>query len=449
MRNYLRFVIPCLLMLAGLVPGPLCDADESSPWAGEATGPVPEGARVRLEVDRADYLLGENVLVHFILENAGDAPFKASFGGDYRGASRRLRFQVTARDEAGKMAEDPDPFPMCMGGLGGPMVLKPGDTFITSLPLMRYCQIEQPGLYTIRAKHDFGWDESQRKRPVGEVELRFRMPDPQQALRVVNEMADLPEWPDSAWGKPSKPTADFRCLSHPIYLDILADRARGGDLRAFEGIGRVPTAEATTTLIQLASESDRALTLAAANTLNERLPYPESHTVPVPAGSAKEPRLSIRGRLVERAWREDLAPQVRALATQLLASDDLPTLAAAAFMIVCVGTKEDAPAVLAAIDKARNPTHHARDDPGDNILDSPKPIGELLRAMEVLRDRGYELGEHLSGDAMILLYFHFLKGAPGPRSERWPDLLRAFGTSSWYPIREAAVRSIPQPMSKE
>ncbi len=85
--------------------------------------PVPEGAKVTLETDRQEYLLGENILVHFVLENAGTQPFDADFGGDYRGSSRAIRFQVTATDEAGKDAEDPDPNQLCYGGRGGPREL--------------------------------------------------------------------------------------------------------------------------------------------------------------------------------------------------------------------------------------------------------------------------------------------------------------------------------------
>jgi hypothetical protein len=420
-------------------------ADDESMWAANATQPVPEGAKVMLEFDRPDYFLGENVLMHFVLQNTGNTPFDASWGGDYRGANRHLRFKVTATDEAGQVAEDPDPSAMCMGGLGGPKTLKPGENFTTSLPLMRYCDIVKPGLYTIRATHDFGWKEGERKRPVGQTTITFRMPNAVQAERIVREMAELPAWPNKFWGKRSPPYADFSCLRHSVYLGILANRARNKDLRAFEGLGRMPTVKATESLIQLAGHPDVEATLKAAETLNNRLPYPESHYIPTQEGS----QLSIRGRLVERAWDEKLIPDVRALAAKLLASEDLPTIAAAAFMITSVGTKEDAPVVLAAINKARNPTFRNRTEPKDNILDMPQPIRELLRAMDALQTRGYSLGGHVSGDAEILLYFHILRDDPSPRPRLYRQFLEAFGTSSWFPIREAAVRSIPKRIPPE
>jgi hypothetical protein len=63
-------------------------------WEANANKPVPIGAKVTLELDRPEYFLGENVLVHFILKNTSDEPFEADLGGDYRGATRHLRFQV-------------------------------------------------------------------------------------------------------------------------------------------------------------------------------------------------------------------------------------------------------------------------------------------------------------------------------------------------------------------
>ena len=449
-RTSMQLLAILSLLFLALMPCALpVRADDESMWAANATQPVHEGANVTLEFDHPDYFLGENVLMHFVLQNTGDTPFEASWGGDYRGASRHLRFKVTATDEAGQVAEDPDPSPMCMGGLGGPKTLKPGENFTTSLPLMRYCDIVKPGLYTIRATHDFGWKEGERKRPVGQTTITFRMPSAVQAERIVSEMAELPAWPNKFWGKRSPPYADFSCLRHPVYLGILENLARNKDLRAFEGLGRTPTVKATETLIQLAGHPDVEVALKAADTLNHRLPYPESHYVPTFPGTSKEPQLSVRGRLVERAWDEELIPDVRALAAKLLASQDLPTVAAAAFMITSVGTKEDAPAVLAAINKARNPTFRNRTEPKDNILDMPQPIRELLRAMDALRTRGYSLGEHVSGDAEILLYFHILRDDTSPRPKHYRQFLEAFGTSSWFPIREAAVRSIPKTIPLE
>jgi len=428
---------------------PAAHADEAAMWAANATRPVPAGAKVTLELDRSTYFLGENVLVHFILRNTGDTPFVASWGGDYRGASRQLRFTVTATDEAGKVVEDPDPSPRCMGGFGGPRILKPGEKSVSSLPLMRYCAIAKPGIYTIRATHDFGWQEGERKRPVGETKITFRMPTPQQAEQIVNEMGKMRTSSNAFVGKRSSPYADFSCLRHPVYLALLKSRASAGDARILRGLGQIPTAEATMALIELAGAPDGNVALKAATTLNARLPYPKSHYVWRPPGSTEPPKLTIRGRLVERAWDKKLVPRARRLAAKLLANEDRQITAAGAFMITCVGTKEDAPAVLAAINQARNPTHRNRTEPKDNILDTPQPVRELLQAMDALRTRGYALGEGISGEAEILLHFHMLRDDASPRPKRYRQHLLAFGTSSWPPIRVAAVYSLPKEVPPE
>lgn len=423
--------------------------DETLFWVGRTEQSVPQGAKVTLQLDRSQYFLGENVLVHFILHNTSDTPFEFSQGHDYRGASRHLRFKVTAIDENGQIAQDPDPNPNCFGGLGGPQTLKPGQTYTQSLPLMRYCDIVKPGVYTITATHDFGWKEDTRKRPVGQTIITFRMPDSAQAEQIVSEMANLPDRSDHTIGERSDTYADFTCLRHPVFLDILVKRAQDGDMRVFEGLGKIPTVNATKALIQLAGNLKGDVALQAAKTLNNRLLYPDSHYVPAKPGSTQTPLLTIRGRLVKQAWDESLVDPVRVAARKLLKSEDLSTVAAGAFMFTCIGKKEDASLVLTAINNSRNPTHNPRTDPKDNILDMPQPIRELLQAMDALKTRGYSMGQHVSGDAEILVYFHFLKGDPSPRPEHYNQFLEAFGIASWPLIREAAVDSVPAPIPPE
>lgn len=424
-------------------------ADDGAIWAGSATQPVPKGAKVTLELDRSDYFLGENVLVHFVLENTGDKPFEASWGGDYRGASRHLRFKVTATDEAGQVAEDPDPCQSCFGGLGGPQTLLPGEKFTRSLPLIRYCEIDKPGLYTIRATHDFGWKQGARKRPVGEVTIMFHMPDAAKAEQIVSQMENLPNDPVAISDRRSRDHADFGCLRQPVHLGPLVRRARAGDRRAFEGLGRMATLEATKALIELANDSDAELALEAGRTLNGRLPYAGFDKSPARAGRFGLDRLTVRRQLVERAWDPKFAPEVRALVTKFLTKTQTPDIRCGALMIEAVGTKEQAPAVLAALDRVLGQTRNPRRDPKDNILDFPQPIPELLRGLQALRERGFGLGESVSGEARILLYFEWLANEPPPRPSRWLMMLDAFGTAGYYAIREAALRSIPQPIPKE
>jgi hypothetical protein len=257
-------------------------------------------------------------------------------------------------------------------------------------------------------------------------------------------MENLPGDPNATYGRRSREYADFGCLRQPVYLDPLLRRARAGDKRAFEGLGRIATPEATEALIWLASDLGFALAPCAAQTLNERLPLPErANGIP---GRWSDP---LRRRLAERAWNPRFVADVRALAAKLIGREEACYVSAGARLIESVGTKEDAPAVLAALDRALIPTCNPRRDPKDNILDMPQPIRELLDAMRALRARGFALGESVSGDAQILFYFQRLADAPPPRPPHWLQMLDAFGAAGRYPLREAALRSIPQPMPAE
>lgn len=422
-------------------------ASEESRWGAIATQPVPEDAKVTIEFDQREFYLGENVLVHFILKNMGDQPFEASFGGDYRGSSRRLRFKVTATDEAGRIAEDPDPFPVCFGGLGGSRTLKPGEEFITSLPLMRYCRTVQPGRYIIRVTHDFGWKEGKLKRPVAEATITFRMPDTAEAERVITEMEKLPEDPNATFGQRSRYYANFSCLQQPVYLEPLLRRARTGNRHALQGIGSIATPESTEALIEVADSTDTKLALDAALTLNARLPDPEFESKLPGRGPFRFDALEARRRLAAKSWDTKFAPKVRTLATKFLAGKETREIGCGAFMIQTVGTVTEAPAVIATMDRVLEPMVNPRHDPKDNILNFPEPLSELLRAMLALRSRGFALSESLSGHAQILLYFDWLADKPPPRPPQWMERINAFGTDSRYPIREAALRSIPQPLS--
>ena len=438
---------------------------------GSRNLPIPERVKVTLEFDRPEYFLGENVLAHFVIENTGTTPFKISQGGDYRGSSRSLRFKVTATDEAGHETADPDPDPSCFGGLVNQPTIKPGGKFTVSVPLVRYREFDAPGKYTVRVSHDLGWQEPTDGRPrsVAEGTVTFRMPDDAQAEKIVAQMEALPEDPNVSQGERSPDYADFAALRQPVYLPALLRRAEKGNARALAGIGLMPTPAATAALIQLAGAGDHEDALDAALTLNNRLPDPQ-FTGKLPGrGPFDFSQMNNRRRLSQRSWDDKFAPQVRALAARLLKADDgggnpvtvthhIHTMngsltrtrgdriGTGAFMIEAVGTVEDAPAVLAAMEPVLQTTTSPRQGPQDNILNDPEPLPELLRAMAALHGRGYALDHGLSGNAQILLYFTWLKGQKAPGNAHWEEYYDAWGTSSPYALREATVRSIPLPL---
>jgi hypothetical protein len=460
-----------MIIFAGVTGSQVRAFNVADNWADRATMPVPDGAKVTLQTDRDTYFLGENVLVHFALENTSDQPFKASFGGDYRGSTRSLRFIVTATDEAGQVAEDPDTRQMNMGGMMGDREIKPGTNYTENLLLMRYCRIVKPGRYAIRVAHDFGWKEDdQRKRPIGEITLTFRMPTPDEAEEVVSAMADNPK------------SAEFWNLTYPVYLKPLLQRAEKGDVRALQGISCMATREATEALINLSTNAHSKVTQDAIDLLMMRLPKPENVKPPSfwenywgTPPFTKE----FRQHLVEQSWDASYVPAVRALATSLLAQTDSGAAPAndnfsasgsfsvvqtygdavttGAIILQSIGTPDDAEVILKTLDRAFGygpkikglDLIKPRNNPKDNILDLPRSLQELVNTMNVLRDRGFVLTNR-GGKTWFFLHFTWLADGSIPRPKDWLRTLTTFGgDQSWYPGRIAALNSIPKPLPDE
>jgi hypothetical protein len=420
-------------------------ASESLWWGGDAKKMVPAGAKVILELDRPEFFLGENVLVHFTLTNTSDQPFEANFGGDYRGATRSLRFVVTAAGEAGHMAEDPDPSGWCLGGFVQDRKLNPGEKFTRSLPLMCYCRILQPGRYTIQVKHDFGWKEGEHKRPVGEITVTFRMPTPAEAETVVTTLEKRAST-NNAFGKYSSHDADFTTLCQSVYLNPLLSRAEHGSQNALAAIGNIETQEATAALIRLATNADAKLALTAAQVLTLRLPDPALEDTNGFSGFPPFTK-EVRRRLVSRSWSTNFATDVRVLATNYLAKSGTNEISTGAFMVQAVGTLAEVPATFEAMERTLNSMVDPRNDPKDNILDQPEPLRELINAMNVLHGKGFTLQEGaLCGEAQILMYFIWLAGQPSPRSDHWQEMVNAFGPNTRFPTQIAILNSIPVPL---
>ncbi len=470
-------IVVSLCFLACLVITRLCTANGSAsaetdvPSQSAGSETVPPGAKLSIAFERKEYLLGENVLMQLIFENTGEKPCTVELGGDYGGHDRSLRFQVTAQDEKGERAPAPDPDPWSMGGAVLPNHLKPKEKLVISLPLMRYCLINHPGSYTVRATHDFGWKKGNLKAPVAETSILFRMPDAQEAAKVLEQMESLPDDPGDCGFRKSPDFADFRCLRFPVYLDALISRAKAGKFYALESIANIPSAQATAALMDLAEQADfkpqetRLTTLSkqiedlaeksdsskfstlAALYLCNRLPVPDIEEKSSPAGPFKSASDVVRQRFAAQSWNASLSKRARQLAQRLLSSSQVMTIRCGAFIIEAIGTPEDGPVIDSAFKRAmemQSVTNPRRGDK-DDVLDFPEPIPDLLRAAANLSARGYA-PDHQSCEGQTLLYFSKLSGVRSERPADWQDLLNFWGRQGKYPTREAALNSIPDPL---
>jgi len=226
--------------------------------AAPKQGGVPAGAAFRIEFDKPEYVLGENVLVHAILANEGTEPFHASFGGDYRALGRADRYKFTVTDENGAVL--PDPLErqkgMNFGGFASSPTLKPGEQWIASLPLGDFVHFAKGGRYRVRVTHDFGWQAAAEPLPAGDAELTVQIPTAQGAEELVATAA-AEKFRGGSVGQRSPPHASYEALYHPVFLPALKKRAEQLDAQAAEAIAEIETPDATSTLISLSSSRSR------------------------------------------------------------------------------------------------------------------------------------------------------------------------------------------------
>jgi hypothetical protein len=413
-----------------------------------AQEPPPRGARLYLELDRHEYFLGENVLVHLVVENAGDKPFKIDVGGDYRRATRHLRFQVTATDAQGKEVPDPDPNQDSWGGLSYSPEIRPGQKHYESLQLLRYRRFERPGTYRLSVSHDFGWGTKDRRaRPAALATIKFVMPTPAQAQQVVQKMYNLPKDHGGSAGKKREPFADFTTLTFPVYLPVLQPRARQGDERVLAGIGAIATPQATAELVRLLEHSNPAFARKVLQTLDERLPDPLLENKLPPRSVFEVDFYHRRRRLVKESWRREFAPKVRRVGRRLLDEKDVQSLNCGAYVLTCLGEQEDVATLAAALGRA---ARLAKDQPLDKTV-YPRPRGacqELMRAARAMTQRGLKVSEKPKTAGELLLFVAAFHSREKFRPAGWE---KAFLTALRHElpyVREMALVALPLPPPK-
>jgi len=399
---------------------------------------VPLNVKITLVLDKQEFFLGENILLHYCVENTNGPAFSLDVGGDYRGGTRANRFKITATGKSGRAVPDPDPVQWNMGGMSPNSSLTNGSKWYEQVWLVRYCQFDNPGVYSIRVFHDLGWGPklSPDPREVSTT-IKLKQPNEAQARQVVEDMFAALSYSGPTWGKMSNPKADFTALRYPIYMPILLERARGGSMEALEGISSIPTSDATKVLVELLkTPTDRPLTsggpnwghriylrsgtpatnllLGAAQCLERRLPQPK------PAGSASDPNVLLRAwhsatqtvarsfsgqvdpELYTRTWRSGFADPVRAFALGLLSGTNRDGFLLAIPEMNTVGRKQDLPALLDALNRAVGWTKGAfRGDHG-----YPEPLSASSRLAEVIehitaKDRSFQPRLSTPGEALL------------------------------------------------
>lgn len=310
---------------------------------------IPDGLRVSLVSDQSTYFLGENILLHYRIDNAGETPLKFFVGGDYF-IGRSGRLKVSANMVDGGAVADPSAVSKNSGRAGGGAMhygeLAPGASWYESVWVIRYCRFDQPGKFTIRAFHDLGFGKpSERDAREVSVSIELLAPTEAQAEAILTAEEKLPLHYGNSWGKKGVARLDYDCIRWQTFLKPLAFRAQNGNLKAVDGIASIRNLDATRELVRLLVHQNPAVATSAADHLEWRLPLTEKE-FQGPWGG----RLRVRS--VQDAWNDSLVPEVRDYALKLLASRQRESLLAAARLLQRVGTPSEVAALIESIEFA-------------------------------------------------------------------------------------------------
>lgn len=413
--------------------------------------------KVAVELDKPEFVLGENVLLHYSVTNQGEEPLRIYVGGDYRGSPRSLRFKVHAYDEAGKRLPDPHPNPWNMGGLGIHPELKQYETYWLSIPLLDYVRFEKPGTYRVRVFHDLGWNEwteipetidnsmpgSDAIAPIVETTIRLRKPTDTEA-RAVLEETEKPR-PETSWGHRSPPHGAWSALRHPIYLRLLVDVATKHD-PAIQSIASITTPEATDALIRLAENGSSV----AEALLPERLPHPNFQK-----RENWNESWSMRERDVRNSWRDDYADRVRQIAWRLLESDETEPYEErksvwmlGSSILLRIGRAENLPRFIAAA----NPIVESLGTVAAEQQQYPSPatvIADFVSTGRQLIERGARPETEPRTAFESMMFMTAIGTDEDFRPAGWQTLARRLMKHSMPRVRSTCVGNLPRPIEQQ
>jgi len=412
---------------------------------------VPEWISLMYVPDKKTYFIGEAITVHFTLKNNGADEFHFEEGGDYRGASRHLRWIFTAKSEHGNEAVDPRPSQPCFGGLGmADPHLKPGKSYEKDLPLLAYLRFLEPGRYQVKCYQSMGFGEPVRELDAegswgdyafgNQFEIKLRLPTDEEASRLLRNMLT-----DSA--EPQERRRRFASLYHPCFLQplrkLLANESDIDRINALVGgVASVMTVASTRELIALARDDRAEVRLAAIRQLAWRLPDPRD------TGAAKHDSpfrfYSPAGRIqdVKASWDESLREPVRKVFYAGLEASSLDEVSACAYAIGALGDTAAIDRLVAAADRVAPELPVASENAAcANQIASTASLLAQLGAEPCAADK-------TSSPGRLAVWANMIRTKASYRTGEWEELILHMLHLDCPVTRMAAIRWLPRDFSK-
>lgn len=414
----------------------------------ETPGP-PDWVSLTYTPDKERYFLGESITVRFVMKNNGRDDFHFEEGGDYRGATRHLRYVFTAQNEKGEKAADPKPAQVCMGGMGmSNPHLWPGKTYEKKLPLLAYLRFPSPGKYTVKCYQDLGFGAPQAGLETpghyrcafgGTFQIELRVPTQEEATAFLRSLLNERD--------PSGRRRQFHFLYHPSYLaplnSLLKQETEKGRLEALvAGVGSIMTVESTKCLIQLAQDGRGEVRVAALRYLSWRLPDPRDTGKAESDSPFRFYSSEARRRDVRSAWDETLRPEVLRSLTKGLQSELPEEVSACAYCLGALGQTDALPLLAGAADRIapKVPVPKENRRCAEQIASAASLLARLGAAPCKV--------DQSSSPGRLAVWANMIRTKQEFRTGDWEEILLHMMDLNCPVTRMAAIRWLPEDFSK-
>ncbi len=408
---------------------------------------TPEYIEVRYVTDKENYFIGEPITVSFIVTNNGQDDFLFETGGDYRGATRHLRFYFTATNELGQKAIDPKPNQSCFGGLGGRIDLKPGEEHKIELPLLAYLSFPVPGTYMVKGyqalgfgepanvlgkedKYGLGWQHSYG----GSFKVVIRNPSKAEILNLIKSQLSIPDRYERSQG--------MSLLHDTMYLKpllkVLDEESDEEQIEALlAGIGSILTVESTQHLIKLATDHRVPVRVYALQNLFRRMPPKQ-----IQGQSAQDKIPDWKRHEIETAWDESLRSLLPDILRKGLESESLDEISVTANCVALLGDPEMMPLLAKAADRI------APQVPVSEKIS--RIVNQLAGAVYTLHDYGHQPieADENSSPGRLAVWANSVLRRKEYHTERWGNLLLHMMNMDCALTQYNAIRWLPEDFNK-